>query len=330
MKKIYTFIFSLILISILSSCDKNDGIIKDESLSTSVENITPYSAKITVNHTFESPNLLKKGIALSILSSSEKQPSSENFIVADNSDTNFIIDLDNLSAGNTYFIIPFAIYPSDTIFGNEIKFTTEDYLLFNPSVQYGLVTDIDQNKYKTVQIGDQVWMAENLRVTRFRNGEPIMISEKQKNLLSPALYWYNNSENNKEVYGAYYNWFAVTDERNIAPEGWRVATKSDWEKLFRFTGNKADPLQEVSTAHWKFGDERFFNVNSNSTGFTAVSSGVAMQPIYQGKNGNWTSFWASDKTAPYKISLFLYPNETTIQEAWDNFTNGYSIRCIKE
>ena len=92
------------------------------------------------------------------------------------------------------------------------------------------VTDIDGNVYKTVIIGTQEWMAENLKVTRYRNGDtiPNVTDTTWLSLQSGAYCWYNNDTNDtaayKTTYGALYNWYAVSDSRNIAPIGWHVAS----------------------------------------------------------------------------------------------------------
>ena len=96
------------------------------------------------------------------------------------------------------------------------------------------VTDIDGNVYQTIQIGEQVWMAENLKVTHYRNGDaiPTGLSDLEwENLNSGAYAVYENNEGNADTYGYLYNWYAVDDSRNIAPEGWHVPTDEEWMEL---------------------------------------------------------------------------------------------------
>lgn len=98
----------------------------------------------------------------------------------------------------------------------------------------GIVYDIDGNEYKTVKIGNQIWMAEKLRVTRFRNGDGITyaISNSAWMGYSNGAYCaYNNNESTANTYGYLYNWYALNDYRKIAPEGWRVPTDDDWKEL---------------------------------------------------------------------------------------------------
>jgi len=102
------------------------------------------------------------------------------------------------------------------------------------------VTDIDGNIYNTVQIGNQEWMAENLRVTHYRDGTAITIVTDNTawSYLSTEAYCINNNNESNEVdtYGALYNWYAVSNSSNIAPEGWHVPTHDDWIELEMYLG----------------------------------------------------------------------------------------------
>jgi uncharacterized protein (TIGR02145 family) len=103
----------------------------------------------------------------------------------------------------------------------------------------GTVTDYDGNFYRTVRIGDQCWMMDNLKVTHYRNGDPIpnVTDAGEWNNLSTGAYCdYNNDPANADAYGRLYNFCAVYDSRNIAPEGWHVATDEEWQTLVDFLG----------------------------------------------------------------------------------------------
>src|SRR5688572_21874913 len=92
------------------------------------------------------------------------------------------------------------------------------------------VTDADGNIYRTVTIGDQVWMAENLKVTHYKNGDAIAVVSSDtawSHLLSGAYCHYNNDINNTAAYGKLYNWYAINDSRGIAPEGWHIPTEEE-------------------------------------------------------------------------------------------------------
>jgi len=96
------------------------------------------------------------------------------------------------------------------------------------------IMKIGDEEYKTVDIGNQVWMAENLKIKHYRNGDPIpnVTSGSEWDKLSTgARCSYNNNENNAYTYGYLYNWFAITDNREIAPDGWHVPTDREWKYL---------------------------------------------------------------------------------------------------
>jgi uncharacterized protein (TIGR02145 family) len=113
---------------------------------------------------------------------------------------------------------------------------------FNPTVEYGSMTDQEGNSYKTIVIGTQTWMAENLKTTRYRNGDliPFVTDMKQWiNLASGAYCWYNNEIIYKSTYGALYNWYTVNDSRNIAPAGWHIPDDDEWLTLINYLGDGA-------------------------------------------------------------------------------------------
>ena len=122
--------------------------------------------------------------------------------------------------------------------------------------KYNTVTDIDGNAYHTVAIGKQVWLVENLKVTRYRNGDQIPnVSDNKQwcNLTTGAYCNYNNDANNVTTYGRLYNWYAVHDIRNIAPKGWHVATDVEWKILTDYLGGETiagGKLKETGTTLW--------------------------------------------------------------------------------
>ena len=140
----------------------------------------------------------------------------------------------------------------------------------------GEVTDIDGNTYRTIKIGDQWWMAENLKVTHYRNGDEIPNITDDKawaGLTTGALCSYDNDPQFKPAYGLLYNWYAVADERNIAPEGWHVPSNAEWEKLNAYVSDPANGF--VEEGRWKAdgnsGWPRGTSI-TNETGFSALLS----------------------------------------------------------
>ncbi|MBN1892989.1 T9SS type A sorting domain-containing protein [bacterium] len=138
------------------------------------------------------------------------------------------------------------------------------------------VTDVDGNVYKTVKIGDQWWMAENLKVTHYRNGDeiPNVTDETAWTGLSTgAKCAYENNESNAEVYGYLYNWYSVKDSRNIAPAGWHVPTYEEWNILIDdYLGENfvaGGKMKEVGTTHWWSPNESA----TNECGFSGLPGG---------------------------------------------------------
>ena len=143
-------------------------------------------------------------------------------------------------------------------------------ILFITSLAFSTVTDIDGNVYETVLIGDQLWMAENLKVTHYRNGDEIPTGHNQEewNALvidqyngkgTGAYTFYNNDTSYFNIYGNLYNWYAAMDERDICPEGWRIPSQTDWNGLIEnLTPDSLSGgmLKEQGNEHWEyFSDE---------------------------------------------------------------------------
>jgi uncharacterized protein (TIGR02145 family) len=156
--------------------------------------------------------------------------------------------------------------------------------VFNSSVTYGTLTDQDGNVYKTITIGTQTWMAENLRTTKYRDGSAIPnITDKTAwgNISTGAYCNYNNTTSADTIatYGRLYNWYAATESRNIAPAGWHVPNDAEWETLIYYLGGfsvAGGKMKETGTTHW-------ISPNTgatNESGFTALPSGLRLGYIY--------------------------------------------------
>jgi uncharacterized protein (TIGR02145 family) len=115
----------------------------------------------------------------------------------------------------------------------------------NPALTYGSVTDIDGNTYATIEIGTQLWMAKNLRTTRYRNGDPIPnVTDKEKwGGLSSGAWCHSQNDPKHEVpYGKHYNWYTVNDPRKVCPAGWHVPTDGEWQQMEAALGMPASEL----------------------------------------------------------------------------------------
>ena len=204
---------------------------------------------------------------------------------------------------------------------------------FNPSIAYGSMTDQDGNIYKTVNIGTQVWMAENLRTTKYRNGLPIPeVSDATKwtGLSNGAYCKYDNDPVYVKVYGFLYNWLAVSDGKNIAPVGWHVPSDSEWLKLINYTGSEmfaGRNLKEAGTAHWtcpEYGGDDIY-------GFTALPGGWRESGGTVGFIGINGIFWtSSEKDVNDAWDRVIYSCYEDIPQDWAPKNYGFSVRCVKD
>ncbi len=198
----------------------------------------------------------------------------------------------------------------------------------------GTVTDIDGNVYNTVKIGNQWWMAENLRVTHYRNGEdvPEIISPTVwVDANTPGYCYYNNNSSTAIVYGALYNWYAVQDSRKIAPAGWHVATDAEWNTLVNHLGGETvagGKLKAPGTTRWNSPNTGA----TNESGFSAVGAGY--RDKYTGSFGEtkinayiWTASSVNINDAAARRLNFNYAN---IFDGNFNKGNGFSVRCVKD
>ena len=202
------------------------------------------------------------------------------------------------------------------------------------------VTDFDGNVYKTVKIGNQLWMAENLKVTHYRNGNtiPNVTSHRQWDRISTGAFCsYNNDDANIATYGRLYNWFAIKDTRGLAPSGWHIPSDAEWQILVDYLGGNdiAGGKMKTGTSHW----QGPINFADNESGLSALPGGRRIPEHYMGKGnfgqlGRWAQFWTSTQSNQYEngaISWFLY-NHAMHAIQWDGFskTFGFSVRCIKD
>ncbi len=232
-------------------------------------------------------------------------------------------NISGLTSGTAYYLRAYATNSIATAYGNEIQFTP------------GIVTDIDGNVYHLVTIGTQVWMLENLKTTKYRNGDPIpnVTDNTSWTALQTGAYcWYNNdiTTTYKATYGALYNWYAVNDSRNIAPAGWHVAKDLEWSTLITFLGGESiagGKLKETGTTHWLSPN----NWASNSGGFTALPGGSRsfMNGSFDGI-GSTCVWWrcAGDGLKSWCIQIVLdWPN---IYPYLYYMPMGASVRCIRD
>ena len=211
-------------------------------------------------------------------------------------------------------------------------------------VEDNLIKDVDGNTYTSIQIGTQVWMAENLKTTKYNDGTAIPN-------ITDAATWaaattgaycdYLNTPANSTTYGRLYNWYAVDNNaatrvasnggKNVCPTGWHVSSDAEWRTLTDYLGSwvvAADKLKESGTTHW-------ITTNTgvtNETGFTALPGGFRSWPTgsYNGiaSIGFWwcsTEIWT---TIAYHRSMdYINPD---VKSSSTEKVNGLSVRCVRD
>ena len=194
--------------------------------------------------------------------------------------------------------------------------------------------DVDGNKYKTVKIGDQTLMEGNLKVTHYRNGDPIpyiSCAEDWKRLGVGAQCIYNNNTSNLASYGRLYNWYAVNDPRGLAPEGWHIPTDAEWNELEKYVGVYTGSKLAGKPELWDFGNLRK-NDAFGESGFTVLPGGYRYS--YDGGFGDMGGgayFWSasgSDVDRAWYHLLVHFRSDICRDNI--NKKNGFSIRCIKD
>jgi uncharacterized protein (TIGR02145 family) len=200
--------------------------------------------------------------------------------------------------------------------------------------QIDTITDIEGNTYKTIGIGSQIWMAQNLRTTRLNDGTiiPNVIEDTVwVRLLTPALCWYNNdSTNYQKMYGPLYN-FYVVNTGLLCPIGWHVPGKSDWDILSTYVGSDnvaGGKLKQIDGSHWKEPNSCYLN-NYN---FMALPAGCRKQ--FNGEFvdiGNMGLWWTSTSDEYFIAECKgMYHNNTFLARFKENKREGFSVRCIKD
>jgi uncharacterized protein (TIGR02145 family) len=215
--------------------------------------------------------------------------------------------------------------------------------VFNPNVSYGTMTDQDGNVYKTITIGTQTWMAENLRTTKYRDGSVIpniTDSTAWTNLTTGAYCNYNNTKNADTIatYGRLYNWYAATDSRNIAPSGWHVPTDTEWKTLEMFLGmtqtqadetgwrgtDQGNQLKETGDTHWYGG--------TNSSGFSALPGGYRSYDYGTFYFLKYSGLWWSATELNWAYAWFrtLVSSIGNDYRRFHDKKDGFSVRCLRD
>ncbi len=199
--------------------------------------------------------------------------------------------------------------------------------------QTGTVTDIDGTTYQTVRIGNQLWMVENLKVTRFNNGDviPIKTANSDFDIMAsqtPGVGTYANDEGKVATYGRLYNWYAVTDGRGIAPAGFHVSTYAELTELATYLGtNEGGKLKETGTTHWDAPNTGA----TNEYGFTALPGGIRTSSNSGGGLGYLAYFWTStQQDNGYGHHYYMTSSVSDLYHGSGKvMQSGLAVRCLK-
>jgi uncharacterized protein (TIGR02145 family) len=203
----------------------------------------------------------------------------------------------------------------------------------NLTAQTQSLSDVDGNIYKTVRIGIQIWMAENLKTTKFNNNKVIPnISSNTSwtDRTAPAYCWYDNDElKYKDSYGALYNWYAANSHK-LCPTGWHVPTRRDFIVL-EFTLNDGDvkvgaKLKETGTTHWSSPND----IATNESGFTALPAGLRFSMGDFRYLGTFAGWWSIDESELHDSIWGIYSGNNAFYEFPAARDVGLAVRCVKD
>ncbi len=229
---------------------------------------------------------------------------------------------------------------------NSCKKTTEVV----PEIETGSVTDVDGRTYSTVKIGDQWWMAEDLRITKYRDSSfiplvpPPPFDTAWSNFTTGA--YCNNTDPLGNVIGILYNYYAITDSRGIAPVGWHIPTDAEWKKLEQHLGMNATAADNTG---WRgthegeklkvvkgtvFGWADYGTIwTTNESGFSALATGCRMFDGSWGDPGQYsTGFWwtSSAQTGNNGWYRHLDYKNANVFRYYGSKNYGFSVRCVKD
>ena len=206
------------------------------------------------------------------------------------------------------------------------------------------VKDVEGNLYKAVKIGNQVWMSENLKTTKYNDGTTIPnVTDNTAWAALPtgAYSWYNNDATTyKATYGALYNWYAVDNNpstkaasnggKNVCPTGWHVPSDAEWTTLTTFLGGEAvagGKLKETGTTHWTAPNTGA----TNETGFTALPGGSRGGYGTYGSIGNYGNWWSStESSATYAWGRYMGYDDAGVGRGGGSKQYGFSVRCVRD
>jgi len=196
------------------------------------------------------------------------------------------------------------------------------------------ITDIDGNVYRTVIIGNQQWMAENLKVSQYNDGTDIpniQALAEWSGLTTGAWAYYENNESKYAKYGKLYNWYAVSpDNKNVCPTGWHVPNHAEWTVLIDYLGGQnvaGGKMKEVGTTSWNFPNTGA----ANTSLFTGLPGGGRYANGNYGSIDNGGYWWSSSEDAAGNAWYRTLNSYSGLVGGYDfNKRSGLSVRCLRD
>lgn len=318
----------ILLIFMVYSC-KMDNLVLPTITNTFVINVSSTTAAsgATVTNDGGAPVLLK-----GVCWNTSVEPTVENSKTMESVGTgSFMSNITHLIPNTLYYLRAYATNSVGTAYADQESFTTSSSALSET------VTDVEGNIYNAITIGNQTWMKENLKTTKYRNYTDIPLYTDVEDwflLTTPGYCWYNNNSDNKDTNGALYNWYAVdvgrNGDKNICPLGWHVPSDTEWSILMAYLGGDSvavGKLKEIGNVHW---DSPNTDAN-NESGFTALPCGARDYGSTFFGSGLYGYWWSSTAIAD--------------GGAWGRYVGfdgsggsssprlnqcGFSVRCLKD
>lgn len=323
-------IFSIGLALFFFGCKKNDNV--QLATLTTVE-----LSSISVKTAVTGGMILKTGnsaiTAQGVVWGTSPNPTTANNQINDNSKKGvYSCTLSSLSPNTKYYVRAYATNSEGTAYGNQLSFTTISGEFLNPNLSYGGMSDQEGNNYATIIVGSQEWMAENLNATTFSNGDsiPHVISSTQwRSLNNVGAYSYPTISQMQSTAGVnLYNWFVISDPRNICPTGWHVPSNDEWLILNDYLGGTDAGGKMKSISGWNTP-----NVSAtNESGFSGLPAGYR-----NGEEGFFNSvgyqgaWWSSTSYNNFNaIGRALFSNNGSVSSVNEDKGTGMSIRCIRD
>ena len=265
----------------------------------------------------------EKGVCWSTIAN----PTTGNTKTSDGTGTDsFISNLTGLEPELTYHVRAYATNSAGTAYGDDIIFSTT----INGVI--GSLIDISGNIYKTIGIGTQVWMAENLNTSKFNDNSNILFVNDRdvwKALTSPGYRYINSNDSVHKLYGALYNFYAISTGK-LCPTGWHVPSNSEWSVLVEYLGGTSiagGKMKEAGTIHWFSPNEGA----TNESGFTALPGGYSNDYGSNQLVGDVAWWWsATEVDTIYGLDWYISNNSSSINGLGHYKGYGFSVRCIRD